>query len=98
MKSFPTKAAALILLLAGSTITAHAEDGSERLMHFRQQHNAAMAERSAVSIEERVALMMETQPSAAGPMENLQTEQAPGMVRQNRASKLNTRDLHRSQK
>ncbi|EOX7327990.1 TPA: hypothetical protein L4Q87_000786 [Pseudomonas aeruginosa] len=98
MKLFPTKAVALILLLAGSTITAHAEDGSERLANFRLQNDAMIAERSTVSIEERVAQIMETQPTASGPQDNLQWSESQGATNQSRAAQLKTRDLHRSQK
>lgn len=98
MKSLLSQTAALMLVLTSSVVTVHAEDGSERLANFRLQNDAMIAERSAVSIEERVAQIMETQPTASGPQDNLQWSEGQGATNQNRASQLKIRDVHRSQK
>lgn len=98
MKSFLTKTAALILVLSSSVITAHAEDGSERLAIFKLRNDAMIAERSAASIEEHVAQIMETEPTASGPLDNLQWSGDKGGMNPSRATQLNIRDLHRSQK
>lgn len=98
MKSFLTKTASLILVLSSSVITAHAEDGSERLANFKLKNEAMIAERSAASIEERVAQIMEAEPTASGPLDSLQWSVDQGEMNQNRATQLKIRDLHRSQK
>ena len=98
MKSLLSQTAALMLVLASSVVTVHAEDGSERLANFRLQNDAMIAERSAVSIEERVAQIMEAEPTASGPLDSLQWSVDQGEMNQNRATQLKIRDLHRSQK
>ncbi len=98
MKTLLVKLASLILVLFIGISTLHAEDGSERISQYRLKQAALVSARTVQSTAEGFAGLIETQPTAAGPLSPEQSMQNQEPTEKIGAHTLKTRAPHRSQK
>ncbi|HLD66048.1 MAG TPA: hypothetical protein VJA19_08390 [Pseudomonas sp.] len=89
LQTLPT----LMLIIVASVSSAQAESGSEQLAKFRLKQDTLAAQLTEWNMEQRLAQIIEAQPTASGPVSKQQA--APPATK---APAHYPRPLHRSQK